>query len=203
MFLPLLLILFSFCQTAQASDLATQVEATYQGIKNLSVDFVQETQVPLMDMVLKKEGSFFLKAPDSFRISYQRPEKKEFISDGKILWVYRPDDKEVEVYQQAGEALDRESLLFLSGLEHLKKDYEIKTPTGDKAELFLIPKANSSFKKIHLRLDPYTHLLESLVLFPKNGNETHYRFFNYKLNEDFKKDFFQFKTPRGVKELKL
>jgi outer membrane lipoprotein carrier protein len=159
-----------------------------------------------METVIHKQGSFVFEKPKKIRIEYSSPDKKIYISNASTLWVYRPEDKEVEVYDNIKDVLSRDALVFFGDLSNLEKDYSILVHTLEEGrhQLVLTPKSKlSNFKTISLWVEPPSFLVQEAVLFSKNGNPTRYIFSNIKNNPKTRAEMFNFKKPRRVREIRL
>lgn len=168
-------ILIFFLSIALAGDLASRVQEAYRQTDALRADFVQKTFVQLLEKEVEEHGTLLLAKPNRFVIHYQGPHERRYISDGKRLWILRPQEQEEVAFR---EAVGREALAFLSGLGEMDKEFQVtEQATGGEARLSLVPRAPTSpFKKIVLQIDPATQLAREVFLFPKSGNRTHYIF---------------------------
>src|SRR5690606_35883412 len=97
-------------------NLAGRVQAAYEATRDLSMDFVQETYVEVLERKVKKRGRALFQKPGKFAISYEGKKGREYLCDGKTLWIYRNGDKQVEVYGVNNERVPAEALSFLGGL---------------------------------------------------------------------------------------
>ncbi|MBI1909298.1 MAG: outer membrane lipoprotein carrier protein LolA [Deltaproteobacteria bacterium] len=204
-------------------DIPRKVEEAYQATENLTANFVQKTRMEMLVELVIKEGKMTFHKGDSPRgeagqagrwlIEYKKPEAKQYISDGHTLWVYRPQDKEVEVYENIADLVSQEGLAFLGGLANLQAVFEAtakKKLQGEDYQLTLRPKQKGvspkgSFKKIVLTVRPPRFLVTEAILYPEStetGSVTRYFFSEIKTNTRLKTDLFQFKPPDGVKELR-
>ncbi|MDO8644728.1 MAG: outer membrane lipoprotein carrier protein LolA [bacterium] len=188
---------------AIASDSISQkIQAVYRETETFSADFKQTVTIPMMEKVIQKSGHLVLAKPGKFFIQYRQPEKKEYISDGKTLWIYRPDDKEVEVYDSLGEQVAQEGLSFLGGLADLEKEFLVisQKQVADGYELILRPRQKTTFEKIILQVDASDFLVRAMTFFPEGGNKSRTVFSNFRRNGEEKQNF-KFKVPYGVRKL--
>jgi outer membrane lipoprotein carrier protein len=61
----------------------------------LRADFSQFVRMEGSDTVQQVEGDVLFKKPDLMRLTHRLPEKQTVVSDGAMLWVYRPSTNQV------------------------------------------------------------------------------------------------------------
>ena len=83
--------------TRQAPDaLAQALQQRYQTIKDFSADFSQTYRGGVLrTRTARRHGA--VKKPGQMRWVYLKPEKKEFVSDGRKIYSYIPQDRQVIV----------------------------------------------------------------------------------------------------------
>lgn len=177
-----LILAFLFLPATALAGLSDQVQQTYKNTREFRARFVQKTHIEILDRNMEEKGELIFAKPGRFVIHYLGPRERKYVSDGKKLWIRRPREKEVEVYDQINELISREALVFLGGLGEMDREFRVSEEGGD--QLILIPKKKGAlFKKILLKIDPETHLVRETTLFPKSGNVSHYVFSDIKTNE--------------------
>jgi chaperone LolA len=187
-----------------ASDLLKNIEAHYKQTEHLQADFIQSTYIELLDREKVRKGKLSL-SRNRFRVTYVKPEKQEYIYNGKTLWIYSPEHKEVEIYEEANAQLSREALSFLSGLGTLRDSFtvKIKSETKQQSQLELTPKSKTSrFRQLELTLDPESYLIKEVTLWPKQGNRSHYLFNHFQEKQELAAKIFEFKIPKKVTALR-
>ena len=198
------------------------------GIYDFQAEFSQESQIVSLDRVQRGQGQVSFKflrtsgkpAPVvKFRWEYLQPTPQEIVSDGRTLWVYVPENRQViesdisHISQQQGE----NPVTFLSGLGNLSRDFNIRwgDPRNDEAGNYLLelePKRESQmirtlrivvaraavadYVKNH-RTGKVFPILATEVIDP-NGNQTTIRFHNPRVNADLAEVLFTFDKPAGV-----
>src|SRR5205085_2287862 len=78
-----------------AAEIARSVQRYYERIKDFSATFAQTSTYPTFGNVTKASGKVFLKKPDLLRWQYD--DGRLIVLDGKKLWNWNPEDKEVQV----------------------------------------------------------------------------------------------------------
>jgi outer membrane lipoprotein carrier protein len=189
---------FGMSPWARAASLIDQVQDVYRLTETFRANFVQKTHIAALDRDVEERGELSFSKPGKFSIRYQGDRERNYISDGKTLWIYRPRDKEVEVYEKVNDMVSREALAFLGGLGEMTKEFKSSKVSEDQIKL--VPKRTGSpFSEITLTIDPATHLVAAVRLLPKSGNQSQYVFSNVRTNEKFPEKTFQFHES-GVKE---
>ncbi len=189
----LLMLGFSFVSgSSQAAGLVDKVQKTYQDTETFKAQFVQKTHIALLEKDVQENGSLQFAKPGKFVIKYQGKRERRYISDGETLWIYYPQQKEAEVYQQVQDLVSREALVFLGGLGTMTREFRVAEKKPD--QLILSPKKKDSlFEKITLTIDSQTNFVSAAAIQPKSGNMSQYVFSDFVTNEVVKDDMFLLK----------
>lgn len=192
-------------------EIVDKVQATYENTADIEATFIQEFLIKTMDIVEKSEGKVYIKKPGKMRWDYKKPKKQEIVLDGKTIWIYKPDEKQVLKSSFPNDPRNRTPVSFLSGVGKLKDDFEIKlhnppTPPlvkggkGGIITLELIPKGTKgNIEKIFLEVDLKDYTIRSFSLLDIYGNKTTITFKDIKINRGLRDSIFRFKVPEGVK----
>lgn len=212
--------------TASLKEVVTALEKGYSGLQDVQADFTQKTTISAVNREQKGSGEVFLKRPASatamFRFDYAKP-KQQIISDGKQIWFYTPDSKQVLVSNVASMFAGGNSiaLSYLTGLGQVSRDFNVsfaKEPQ-DKAgnyQLELTPKKSSpALARLHLTVsaDAVGQLqatgevknifpVVSSVVHDASGNRTRIDYSRARVNKGLGSGKFNFKIPEGVEVVK-
>jgi outer membrane lipoprotein carrier protein len=192
----------------------------------LQADFSQKSILKSMKREEKGGGELFIKkgaGKDAmFRFNYSKP-KQQIISNGKKVWYYLPEQKQVMVMElsQLFEEGNGVALNYLTGMGHVSKDFNIvfaAEPRDKKGNylLDLTPKKKSpAMAKLQLVVEaaavedflskghPSTPFpIVSSIVFDQIGNSTRIEFSNVKTNRGMESGKFNFKIPAGVEVVK-
>ena len=108
----------------------------------MTADFFQRTTLAKDQRELRGDGLMSVKmasstSPLMYRFEYFRPYNQVIVSDGKILWIYHPENREVILsdvsflYNQRSMDPDRDRAVnFLQGLGRISKDFQINFAPG-------------------------------------------------------------------------
>src|SRR6185503_5699543 len=109
-----LLAVSAFAADAKLDALLKTVESRYNKAKTLQVLFKEEYTPPGKGR-RTDSGILMLSKPRKMRWVYSQPPGKLFVSDGKLLWLYTPDENRVErmKFQETDDL--RAPLAFLLG----------------------------------------------------------------------------------------
>src|SRR5262249_31429251 len=87
-----------------ARDAVDRIQKFYESTRDLHAHFDQEQSSPVAG-TKKASGEVWLKKPGKMRWEYSRPEKKLMLADGKMLWVYEPEDEQAFKHDLKGSNL--------------------------------------------------------------------------------------------------
>jgi outer membrane lipoprotein carrier protein len=193
-------------QTPPAADqLARQLQAHYDQVKDFTADFTQTFRGIALPQQTTERGRVMVKKPYRMRWTYTAPEKKELVADSLQFWDFRPVDKVVFVRPLPKENEASTALLFLAGRGNLTRDFTASlAPSHPEGEwhLKLVPKApQADFTSLVVQVDRGTMVLRGLVKTDDTGVWT-YKFQNLKENVGLADKSFNFTPPAGVEIIK-
>jgi outer membrane lipoprotein carrier protein len=144
-----------------------------------------------------------IKRPGRMRWIYSKPERKEFVSDGRQVYSYIPRDKQVVVSPMPADAQTTPAL-FLSGRGHLVRDFtatfsEVPGAAQGSIGLKLVPRKNDpEIEWLMIAVDPSSLQIRTLIAMDRQGGRSAFTFSNLKENRNLSDTIFDFKVPRGV-----
>jgi outer membrane lipoprotein carrier protein len=203
------LLLFALPAAAQqqpltAADFARDLQRRYEKIRDFSADFEHAYEGGVLGKTITERGTLLVKKPGMMRWVYTSPEKKEFVSDGRTLYSYMPEDRQVLV-SQVPPADDASSpALFLAGKGNILRDF---TPTlaalpalaRTEVALRLVPtRPQREYDWIVLVVDRASLQIRSLVTTDAQGGTSTFVFTRLRENLGLPDKDFVFKVPRGV-----
>ena len=201
-------VLVSICAVgAQTNDpvaLAAKVQQRYNGIKDISGDFVQTYEGGVLRTKTTERGTIAIKRPGRMRFVYTKPEKKEFVSDGNRLYAHMVADKQVIVSPAPGPDQGDIPAMFLAGQSDLARDYTpsftaLPGAAQGLVTLKLVPKKPSpEYESIGIGVDPKTLQIQFLTAVDTQGGRSSFAFTNLKENLGMSDKQFEFRIPRGV-----
>jgi outer membrane lipoprotein carrier protein len=118
-------------------DVVETVEQSYRQMNDVSADFFQRSTLAEDRRELRGDGEMLLipprnGAPLRFRFDYFRPTRQEIVSDGRTLWFYLPENRQV-IRNDLGPSFNTatfdpnrdRALNFLEGLGRISADFVI------------------------------------------------------------------------------
>lgn len=211
---------------APLKDVVAALEKGYAGLKDVQADFSQSTVITALNREQKGSGEVFLKRPASatamFRFNYAKP-KQEIVSNGRQIWLYIPENKQVMVSKVADLLKGGNSiaLSYLTGLGHISRDFMVafaKEPQDKQGnhQLELIPnKSSPVLAKLQLTVaseavDQFISQGDVKDIFPlissvvhdAAGNQTRIDYSRVRVNKGLDNSRFNFKIPEGVEVIK-
>jgi outer membrane lipoprotein carrier protein len=211
---------------ATPKDVVAALEKGYGTLSDLQADFAQRTTIASLNREERGSGELFIKKAAGgvamFRFNYSKP-RQQIISNGKSVWYYLPENKQVMVTDVATlfEGGNGIALNYLTGMGHLSADFtagftdEARDKRGDYV-LDLVPRKKSPVMA-KLRLTVSGRAVEEFlatgavrepfpvvasVVYDQFGNQTRIEFSKVRVNKGIGSDRFTFKVPAGVEVIK-
>ncbi len=186
----------------------SKLQARYETINTLSADFSQEVFSVAAGGARSSGGRVHLKKPSMMRWQYLRGIDDEFVSNGKLLWLFQPDLN--QVIETAADSTPGIAVDFLSGVGDIRKNFKVSFAGEGGAEesdgaylLALVPvAASANIKRLMLRVDKSTGLVSETVVEDLFGNRTTVTLSGIEINVPIEDSFFEFVAPEGVNLLK-
>lgn len=182
--------------------LAGALQQRYQRIRDFSADFVHSYRGGVLRTQTTERGRVLIKKPGLMRWTYDAPEKKEFVSDGRKVYSHIPADKQVIVTTLPPDNQATTPALFLAGKGDIVHDftaaYAESTVPGTTA-LKLTPKRQEpDYEYLIVSVDPGTLQIRALTTRDLQGGDSALVFSNLKENQGISDKEFAFRIPRGV-----
>jgi outer membrane lipoprotein carrier protein len=206
--------------------------ALAERILDFKAEFFQESHVASINRVQRGQGKVSFKFSTSsedespiakFRWEDREPSVQEIISDGRIMWVYLPDNRQVieSDISQINAGQGENPVTFLSGLGNLSRDFLIdwgSTQTEERGNylLHLEPRRPSQFiqqMEVVVRRAAVLDWLKqrktgrifpilSTLVTDANGNRTAIEFRDMQVNQKLSEQLFHFEKPEDVELMK-
>ena len=206
----LVLVLLAFCagpqlvgaQRLPPNELATSLQRRYQLIRDFSADFVQTYRGGVLRTQTAERGTVAIKKPGMMRWLYTNPERKEFVSDGRKIYFYTPQDKQVQVMDVPAATDATTPALFLAGRGDIARDFMASyidpAPQGTLALKLTPRRSEPDYEYLIVAVDPTSLQIRSLTTRDHQGGDSTLTFSNLKENIGLTDKDFAFRIPRGV-----
>ncbi len=196
------LVLLAFPAVAAAPDLdplLKSVEARYNQAQSLKLDF-SETYAGLKRPVQTESGVLFLRKPGRMRWEYTSPAGKIFLSDGKDVFEYTPNDEHAlkSTLKQSEDM--RAPLAFLLGKLDFKKEFQSFRTRVDPAGAWIVaePKSeNLAYTEVEFLANPDGEIRQVRFTL-QDQSKLDFTFSNQQLNAPVAPSMFAFHPPPGV-----
>jgi outer membrane lipoprotein carrier protein len=212
---------------AALQDVISALEKGYASLRDVQADFAQKTVIAGINREQRGSGELLLKKPASaaamFRFNYTKP-KQQIVSNGKQVWFYLPENRQVMVSPVADMFKGGNSIAlnYLTGLGHVSRDFntsfakEAQDKNGNY-QLELIPKnpspvlakleltVSAAAVELFLRDGGVQDIFPVLasVIHDAGGNQTRIEYSRVRVNKGLANSTFNFKIPKGVEVIKL
>lgn len=210
---------------ATPNGVVAALEKGYGALSDLHADFSQRTAIASLNREERGAGELFIKKADGgamFRFNYSKP-RQQIISNGKTVWYYLPENKQVMVSDVAAlfEGGNAMALNYLTGMGQLSADFTAEFAEGGRDKkgnyvIDLVPRKKSPVLA-KLRLTVSARAVEeflaagtvrepfpviSSVVHDQLGNRTRIEYGKVRVNQGIGSDRFNFKIPAGVEVIK-
>jgi outer membrane lipoprotein carrier protein len=234
--LTLLLPTLAVAANVGLKDVINALELPFKGdapgqVRDVRADFFQESRIAALDRSQRGRGTvmFLFEPGDSrrtpvamFNWQYQEPSEQEIVSDGRTMWVYLPESRQVieSDLTLASRGGGVNPVTFLSGLGNLSRDFTIMyaIPNTDSKGNYILdlrPKQSSQLiRNLQIIVDRdaaqeqanprgrvYFPILSTIVTDPSD-NQTIIEFSNVRVNRGLSRADFRFMQPPGVEVVK-
>jgi len=211
---------------AKLQDVIDTLEQGYQVLADVQADFSQRTTIAAMKREERGVGEMSMKKPAGttamFRFNYTKP-KQQIISNGKTVWYYLPDNKQVMVMEMAAmfEKGNGVALNYLAGMGKVSQDFTVsfagdgrdkkgnyvldlvpKSPTQALARLQLTISAQAVERFLVERKPEEPFPILTSVVYDQLGNRTAMDYSRVRVNRGMRNDRFTFKVPAGVEVIR-
>ena len=185
------------------------LQQRYESVRDLTANIVQTTRSVAMGRSAARSmvsrGTVVLQKPGKMRWAYAEPEPSVVISNGESLWIYDPAFREAQKFPSGDGYLSGAAVQFLLGEGDMRRDFAIRalTCSEQRAELELIPRADASYERLLVEVDPAQGELRKTTVFFVLGNVTEVAFSDIRTNLDPAAETFEFDPPEGVRVIEL
>ena len=183
--------------------IARRVQAFYAQTKDFSAGFRQHYTYVAIGRVEESEGVVQVKKPGRVRWDYAKPDRRTLYIEDRTLWIWRPDEQEVQVKRDFGGEQLSSAFTFLWGKGNLLKDFSPRAvpapeglPKGDALELTPI-KAMPGIEKLLFVVARDGQVLASVVT-NRQGDINQIVFTAAKIDQGLSDSLFHFAPPKGA-----
>lgn len=143
-------------------------------------------------------GVFQIRRPGLFRWEYTRPYKQTIVGDGKTIWLYDADLKQVTKSDQS-QTIGDSPAAILANKTALESSYALKEDgnAGGIDYVLATPRKNNAGYQ-YIRIGFKGNALSTMQLKDSFGNQTDIQFSDLNNKPVFSSSTFRFVPPKGV-----
>lgn len=179
------------------------VEGRYEKVRTLKATFLERYSEGRR-AVRVESGTVYFSRPGRMRWEYEAPESKFFLSDGKTVWFYVPDDRTVTRAKLKESSDWRTPLALLTGKARFSRFCgrmewaDVRVQARNHRALRCLPKSEEApFREVIFEVDAAYRLARILIREPGDV-ETEFLFANWQENVALPEVMFHFQAPPGV-----
>ncbi len=187
---------FAYCSTVDS--FLNRIEK----VKTLEICFTQKSKLdPIQDEYDYYEGKLIIKKPLKFKWYYTRNSRAMVVSDGKFIYAYFPEQKQLNVSKVDNSTEVFPLISLISERLNFQKFYkkEALKVEGGFTEVIFKPRFKSSiFKSISIVYDNKKVIPIKVVTFGIDGSENIYQITCWKENVKIDDSTFEIKPSKGT-----
>lgn len=184
---------------ADVAALLRAVETRYNGARSLQLAFT-ETYSGGQRPAQRESGVLLLRKPGRMRWEYSSPAGKLFISDGKDVYLYIPEDNRAEKSRLKESDDLRAPLAFLLGKLDFNREFKSfeARREGENTWIAAAPKsANLAYRAVDFLATPAGEIRQVRVT-GQDQSRLEFVFSNERMNPPISPAAFVFRAPAGV-----
>ena len=187
-------------------EIINKVEKHY-AVSGFSAYFSQTSSIKAMEITDSASGRAFFKRSGKMRWEYETPDRQMIITDGKTLWVFRPDDNQVMIGKAPSFFEGGKGYSFLSDMKVIRQKFNMVLEKETQEGFFvlkLLPREKTyDIVEIYLWISRKTFDVVRIVTYNSYGDETRIVFNNVQLKQNLDDSLFSFEVSEGVEVLHL
>lgn len=183
-----------------------RLEARYAA-PGFSARFLQTSTLKAMEITDRASGRMFVKRPGMMRWEYAKPDLQTIVTDGRTLWIYRPEDRQVMIGKAPVFFGDGKGAGFLSDIQQIRRQFYVtldnRIVEGNyRLKLFPITKT-FDLSVVYLSIAVKTFDVVRIVTYNSYGDTTRIDLSRIRLQQTLDDTLFTFQIPAGVEVLYL
>ena len=197
--LTLLAIGLALASSGALAQARAQLDTFTQGLKTLDGGFTQTVYDQKGRVKESSAGKVSMSAPNLFRWQYVKPYEQLIVADGKTVWIYEPDLKQVSKRPQG---VEEQSSPLAALVDRSKLDTQFNVAEGGQSAgmqwLTLTPKSKAGASFENARLGFGQRGLAKIVITDGLGQRTEMNFGTWNRNGRIPASSFRFTPPKGA-----
>nr|WP_321401105.1 outer membrane lipoprotein carrier protein LolA [uncultured Desulfobacter sp.] len=197
------------CYAAQSLDnktaqIVSGIEAKYAN-KSFSADFEQASHLTALDVTETAKGRAWFSHPGKMKWAYESSDNHEIITNGKELWIYRPEENQVMTGNAAPFFQSGSGGAFLADIRKIREEFTVEPgEAGDNfSQLILTPKKQTpELAKIRITVDLPGYEIPVVETENIYGDTTKFIFTNIQFSA-LDEQIFEFTPPPGTEIIEI
>lgn len=190
-----------------ASELLKQIQHTY-GCGSFQARFDQTSTLKAMDITDTASGRAYFMEPGKMRWEYVEPEPQQIITDGKRLWIYKPQENQVLTGDASALFGEGQGVSFLAAISTIAEKNAISIDHERQKDgyytLKLVPdEKTADIEAIYFYVSKQSGLVEELETINAYDDITRIVFSDIRLGGSIDSSLFTFTPPEGADVLLL
>lgn len=194
-------VLSLFALPAAAGPGQDRLTAFYEGTDTIHARFEQVVKGPEGNVQEESAGEVWIRRPDRFRWSYERPYDQEIVGDGETVQLYDPDLEQLTVRPYSS-AMGATPSLVLAGGGRLKRHFQVEEQGESEglAWVALVPRnpEETGFKRARVGLAADPARVVRFEFTDAFGNRSVMTFSEVGLGVTIPAERFRFDPPAGT-----
>ncbi|BBO83061.1 hypothetical protein DSCO28_36270 [Desulfosarcina ovata subsp. sediminis] len=182
------------------------VESRYN-VPGFTAEFDQESILKAMAVTDTASGRLMVRQPGKMRWEYLVPEPQTIITDGRDLWVFRPEENQVMVGKAPAFFGEGKGAGFLSNIKTVRNSFRISLETANDPELYrlrMVPdKASADLIEVKLDVARKSFDVVRIITVNVYGDETRIELKNVDFTVTPSESLFRFEAPAGADVLQM
>ena len=155
--------IFVFIALFACENVMAQSSASGNGIKTLQADFRQTKTMKMLGDKMVSQGKMYYSASDKLRWEYTSPYTYTFIMNGQKVLLKKGNRKDV---------VDTSKNKMFREIGKVMMNSLVISSTQRQMDMSLTKQMKSLYKRIVVYFNQKTHLVERVVMYEKNGDQT-------------------------------
>ncbi len=192
--------------TSDGARALRRIADRFLALDTFSAEFEQFQYWIGADTTSPSFGTLYLKRPDLFRIEYRQPKGHLQVSDGKTVWTYVPENREVLTTRLKGEAGKGGGDLLRWVLENSRAEAAVQKDVVEgrpAVAVTLNPDPGLGLSRVRLWTRPGSPDLIQYEITDSSGNRSVYLLSKARYHPSLSASLFRFTPPPGVPVVEL
>jgi len=191
---------------ADTAEVLEKVRRRYAN-RDFTARFFQVSILKAMEITDTAAGTLMVSPPGNMRWRYETPDPQLIVTDGKTLWIHRPDENQVMIGKPPTIFGDGKGAGFLADITELEKNFEVsmldQLADEESVYLKLTPrKEHPDLAKVLVQLERSTATIKTITTYNAFEDETRIELQNVQFGP-LEKDLFTFDPPQGADVVSL